>query len=387
MDTSRFTDVRLACDNVDRLYRHCRTGHVLCTTKSGLSSQSTLEATVMLEHDDIAKIIVDHAFKAERQCPGAFSKVVDRIRNLSYGQQPDSTTSVGNYATYDDLIKYVKTYVKEEWLQRMMIVALEYAGFDGRIVIEKTTNVPSIEIIDGYTFNVKPLWQISGWFRNPWVACIDGFIESVGEINRLLTECVDRHDHVLLFIRGASDDVLNTLKVNYTRGTINVVPFIVDFDLDGINTIVDISVVAGHDPVTEHKGELISTVGLSRFSTIDKVLIRDDHVSMFSTKTTSQVKTHLNTLSTRALLESTEKSQLIQRRVRSMLPKQVIMRITDDRNFSLRSSSIDAVLRSIKAAAHHGVIDDAPAILSNVVSFYADRCFKILKSLSYTSVH
>lgn len=385
---SKCIDIQKTCDDILSLYDKSVNDHVLVGVYGRLVSQSTLESTLMLKRGHLAKIVVDHAFKAEQQCPGTFEDVVLKVKKLSLSDETVGSPlkQVGSYATLDDVKRYVDDNVKELWLRKMLSVALDAAGFDGRIVIEKTLNVPSVEIVDGYTFNLKPAWKVSGWLMNPWVACIDGFIESVGEINRLLTEFVGRHEHMLLFVRGMSNDVLNTLRVNYDRGTLNVVPFIVNFDIDGINTIVDLSIVAGQDPVTEHKGELLSTLGVERFSTIDKAFVRDDLCSLFCDKTREDVKQHLKTLSARALSEQSDKSQIIQRRVRSMVPKQVVLRLPDDRKFSLRSSWIDVALRSIKASAHHGVIDGAPAIFDRVSTFYASRCFDVLRSLSPTSV-
>src|SRR5574343_71568 len=127
----------------------------------------------------------------------------------------------------------------------MLDRAIELAGFCGRIIVERALNEPSIERCSGYSFNVRPAIDVTGKFKLARIACIDGYIESVSELHYMLEQASETKEPCIMFARGMADDVKHTLKVNFDRASLKVVPIVVPFDLDGINTLNDLSIVTG----------------------------------------------------------------------------------------------------------------------------------------------
>ena len=95
------------------------------------------------------------------------------------------------------------------------------------------------------------------FLRDARIACIDGYVESVSELHLLLEELSEAKVPCFLFVRGMSEDVLHTIKTNNDRKTLMVFPYIVPFDLDSVNTIVDIAVSAGTDVLSNLKSDKI----------------------------------------------------------------------------------------------------------------------------------
>jgi len=353
-------------------------------------------------HQQIYNVILTSAISSEKMCPGTFDECIRSL--LEYFSLHDvgncslnnkikfkalSSDKTGRSCTSNDISRIVERYCDaNKLIASVIMTALDLAGFGGRIAIEKTSSsMLSIELNEGYAFDVSTMFNVSAKLNRPRVLCVDGYIESVSEIHHLLESLAETREQCLLFVRGMADDVIHTLKVNYDRGTLRVIPICVKFDLEGINTLNDISIVSAANLISSIKGDLISSLNLNDISTIDSAIVYPSKVAIINKRSRSSVLTHIKNLRVKQSKNSelVDVGTLLDKRIKSLSSSHVVIRLPDDRNFLIRSQSIDYVLRAIKIAIETGVIEHNGQVVlatsQHIANRYASKCYELLMSL------
>jgi hypothetical protein len=321
----------------------------------------------------IFELILSYAVDSEKKYPGSFSLVIKDIfkifekivmgisirNNLENFQQPLLTTPASIFDLNELIVDRINE--KNSMIASLFYEAIQLAGFGGRIFVEKThSQTPSLELTCGYSFDLKPAWPCNIKLQNVKTFIIDGFIESVSEIHHLLEKQSSAKDVSLLFARGLSQDVISTLKVNFERGTLKCIPIIAPFDLEGINILNDIAVIAGSDVVSSNKGNLISSISYDGVPIISFVMIYPNKIILQHSTTARAVSVHSLNLKNKRLENSAIEDvyTLFDKRIRSLSPSSVIIRLPDDKNFIVNSQLIDFGLRSLKTFIDYGLFFD-----------------------------
>lgn len=348
------------------------------------NAKPTCEAERLLH-----EIIMMHALSAEKLGPGGFDRCVDMVLAALDGKhvaQPNELAEP-RVASISDINALVASYSQRASFRvtAMIQTALELSGYAGHIVVEKTqSHVSSLELVRGYSFELEQLLPINVSLVSPRTFCIDGFIEQVSEIHHLLEASAEAREPCVLFVRGASDDVKHTLKVNYDRGSLRVLPVGVKFDLDGMNTLADLSVVSGSDLVTSLKGDLISSIKFNEAPRVDRVSVNKNRIIVENSSSYVHVAAHVRNLRERRELETIDdKGKLLDKRIRSLTPNQVVVRLPDDRDYVVSTQAIDYALRAVKAAINYGVTADTRTLVSSELAarVHAQRCVQTLVEL------
>lgn len=353
----------------------------------GLRFASGLDASV-------AEVIMTHGLTAERIGPGSFVRFLTGLHRQFIGatggqqhRRPTTLSERRSWAVKGDLVRRLVAQEAAKAGDRVgaaTVAAVDLAGFGGKVIVERTgSTVVSVELVRGYTFDVRQAMPLDVTLARPRVVCIDGFIESVSEVHHLLETAATLREPVALFVRGASDDVVHTLRVNYDRKTMVVVPIIVDFDLQGMNSLVDVAVVAGTDVVSSLKGELISCVDLGRAPTVDRIILFRNKATLTSSSTYHAVAAHVGRLRHRRADEPTDDvCRLLDDRIRSLTPNHVVVRLPDDRDFVVASQAIDRALRTMRSVVDHGVTDDGEAFATEAtLDAQVEQCARTLRGL------
>jgi chaperonin GroEL (HSP60 family) len=300
---------------------------------------------------------MDHCFYAERLSPGGFQKTLLNVMSLVNGIENHSSEVQIFHPRLNDLEVLIENTVREKSISKLVIEAIRLAGFGGKVSIEKSVNSStSIELIEGYMFKHNPVGLKPVKLTKPKVVCIDGYIESVSEVNMLFEGAVETKHQLVLISRGMHDDVVNTIKVNRDRGTMFVYPIIINFDLDGINTLADISTVVGTNPVSCHLGELISSIKISNASDIDEAIIIGNTITFKNSRTRNNVNVHVRNLLEKSNTSNIDIESLITSRIKSLTGSNVVIRLPDDSSYVLKSQAIDHVLRSVKSMLDYGIL-------------------------------
>ena len=339
------------------------------------------------------ELLMTYATRAEGLGPGGFNRSVtlllekfDGHGNSDHLEENRQSRAVSVHASIRDMNEIMCSYASFGGTRSVAMVkeAVALAGFGGRIIVEKTTSAtPSVELVRGYTFELQQLLPMDVSFVRPRIVCIDGFIESVSEVHHLLEASGEAKEPVVMFVRGMSEDVKHTLKVNYDRGSLRVVPVGVPFDLEGMNSLVDLSVVTGCDLTSSLKGDVISNVKFEGLSRVDQVTIFRGRVVVTNTCTHERVKEHVFNLRKRREVEDVEDvTHLLDKRIKSLSPNHVVIRLPDDKDFVVNSQAIDYALRALRSAVEHGVTEDGRLATTELVArTYADRCYEVLMSV------
>jgi len=360
----------------------------LVRSKDSISILTEEQATFKLieasgfKKNYVLQLALTHAAAAEVLAPGSFNETLSlitiKLEKFSKGNHKfnfeDYSRVNSRLATADDLHRVVHS-IDETYLRDVLNTALELAGYGGKISVEKSSSASSsVEVTRGYNFQIAPCWDLTMIATTPKVAIIDGYVEKVSELHHLLEAASASKEPLVIFGRGYHDDVINTLRVNFTRGTLIAVPILVNFDLDGINTLNDIAVVCGSDVVSSNKGDLISSIDYVGLKRVDRVTIRRDVVSIDNASTRREVNIHRsNLLKKRAESPAFDVSKLIDKRIRSLNGRQVIVRLPDDKHYLYRSRKIDVALRTMKIIVDHGIIDGEPALGKVASEHHSDQ--------------
>lgn len=383
--------VRTVLTRLNQLNRN-HTQHVMVTVDNGPKIHTTIQTLFNFKFEKqiervVYELIMTHAIAAEKLGPGGFSCFLELFND--YSDRPSNVfhDRMPRHCSSSDLKKIIDLFVttKNVFIKAMLQEALRLAGFAGKIIIEKTSSsVPSVELVYGFSFDLSQVLPIDFNFKNPRIVCIDGYVESVSEVHHLLEGASEAKEPCIVFLRGLSDDVKHTLKVNYDRGSLRVVPIVVSFDLEGMNTLVDIAVVSGCDVVSSLKGDLISNIKFDELPKIAQASMFRNRVALTSSKNARRVKQHVNQLKTRRSNETIndDVGKLLDKRIRSLTPNHVVIRLPDDNDFVINSQAIDYALRGIKSAIEHGVNDvGLPVATDLAAAHHVKTCAASLKSL------
>jgi chaperonin GroEL (HSP60 family) len=353
-----------------------------------LKFQSALESSVY-------ETILRHALAAEKMGPGAFIEFIqmllENFRQSNCMQQPFICHDMSEilrdirHPTTQDVETIVDKFMVgcNVRTASMLKQAVKLAGFGGRIVVEKTAaSVSSVELVRGYTFKARPCFDVTARLEHPRIFCIDGYVESVSEVHHLFEAVSAAKETCVIFVRGLSDDVKHTVKVNYDRGSLKLIPVIVQYDLEGMNMLNDISVVAGCDLVSSTKGDLISSIKFEAGPRIDDVMVYPTKVVITNSKTGKSVNAQVSMLQQkRSESDVDDVIHLLDDRIRALSPNHVVIRLLDDKDFVTNSQAIDYALRAIRSAVDYGIIDGRLTTTVMAAKIHSARCFLTLSAL------
>lgn len=341
----------------------------------------------------IYQVILTHLLNAEKYSPGNIKIFLHELKVMLMdmslfpkGEHSEKTPLISTRASISDLQDLWNKFPLLMSSKDMKLVQeiISLAGFGGKVIIEKSSgNKESIELTRGYTFLLSPSWNISASFKEPKIILIDGFIENVSEIHHLLEKFHEKKESGLIFCRGLHADVLNTLKVNWERGNLKILPVTVPFDLEGINTLNDLAAVIGTDIISSNKGNLISSIKWEDIKSVTDVDVNGGKIAIRNDSTYLGVANHLFYLKMRR--DSSEVvsdvSSLYDRRIRSLTPSHLIVRLLDDAYFVQRSQSIDLALRSIKSLVDFGVTNEGKLSSLKILENCAKKCADTLTGI------
>lgn len=321
------------------------------------------------------EIVLMHAEKVERTCPGSGIQLLKRYANLH-----DTTISSRPYSL-NDLKKYISDRNFSSMTQHMLLECLKYCKPTSKINIKKSINQKAyLEISNRYNFAVESLLNnksVNGIHAK--VIVIDGYVENVAELHHIFQHFSTKEQTTpfLIFCRGMSDDVLSTISTNNQRSAFNCHPFKVNFDLDSVNTLVDIAIVSGCDVVSSLKGELISSIPLDNLKKVDYFSRTSQGISIKNFNTVESVKLHVNRIRRKIDEAPEEGKKYLFQRIKSLSANSIDIAIPDDINFFSRSQELDEGIRILISYINKGpdtetLVQEFQKKLSDVIDNIAD---------------
>ncbi len=270
-------------------------------------------------------------------------------------------------ASEQDLLANIQEICDNELLAEVIYQAVSSAGLEGKIYVEDGKQSSYVlEKKLGYVFDVKPIKAFlteansSLERQGVKVLLIDGLIERVSEIDLVLTKAYQTKEPVVIVARGFSEEVVATLKVNFDKGFLNVVPVLLNSDLESINILNDLAVVCGCQIVSTLNGEMLGTMSLDDLPTVQKIRCQLGQIVIEEPKTQGQVASQIKSLlSKRTDNQNVEDIvNLLDKRIKALTSNTVTIRLPNISNIEAQTvrAKIDISLRTIKSFLGNGVV-------------------------------
>jgi len=347
--------------------------------RKNLRSQRKMQHIFFKRFSDIKtqklfEVILIHAEKAERSCPGAGMYLLSQYSNYK------NNLSVERPTNLSDLKQNILDKHFTKLVESILLECLRYCKPTSKVSIRKSTNQSSyIEISNRYNFEVDALVsskQHSG--KNAKVIVVDGYVENVSDLHHVFQHFSTEEPTTpfLIFCRGMSDDVLSTITTNNQRGSFECHPFKVNFDLDNVNTLVDIAVVSGCDVTSSLKGELISSINLSNLKKVDEFSRTNQGLAIKNSNNLAGVKQHVDRLRLKSEDVVEDAKKYIFQRIKSLSANSIDIVLVDDINFYSRSQELDEGIRTLISFINNG------PTLESVVNEYEKKLKMSLDSIA-----
>ena len=275
-------------------------------------------------------------------------------------------------ASKDMAFDTIRRYLGNPLASSITLQACNMTGHNGQIYVDKEyTSSTSIELTNGYTFpvsiesNFALSTKLKEWKEfNVKVIIIDGIIETVGEINRILEYFHNEKRPGIIFARGFKDEVLGTLTVNKNRETLNVIPVVVPYDLGGINMLVDLGVVSGTDVVSSLKGDVISGIEPEDIVTVDKIIATSNNVIISNEKSSDHVRRHIrNILEKKNSTGTLDKKDLFDKRTKALSSVCTNIKLANNvNNKDVLYLQIQHGINMLKHICRYGTIESKAAL-------------------------
>ena len=262
------------------------------------------------------------------------------------------------------------------------------------IQVLQETGKTSIKSVLGYKFPVIcpdvfcNSSSISGdrKLMSPKVVVIDGFIESMSEIDGIVSQSFSTKIPLIIVARGFNNEVQNTLGTNFLHGHLVVIPIIVPYDELGANMINDVSVVCGANIVSSLKGDLISSRQWNDLVAIDEISVNFDtsSITISNESTHNSVKLQRQIIRKKKIeLESPLAAELLNKRLMCLMGSGVITTIGSDlRDVSgLYTDRLNTHIRAYRSGSRFGTVGfysiPHTQIKSNIMKIILDDIAKI----------
>ena len=264
---------------------------------------------------------------------------------------------------WDDVVECVSNASKSKRISEMVLEAVSLAGLEGNIVPAGSPNGKySVELVSGYNFPVTtyPLFteEDNGrWGRgNVRVLVVDGVIERVSEVHKIMNEAYSNKAPHLFVARGYGEEVIGTIASN--KG-LDICPIRIPWELEQINLVADIAIVSGTDIVSSMKGDMVSSIDYDSLKIVDKVICTKENLNIINSKTQEAVVNHVNDLSKRR--EDThveEMSEFLNKRIKSLNSHTVHIRLGSktEQEKMKELEAADFSLRIVKSILDKGTV-------------------------------
>lgn len=267
-------------------------------------------------------------------------------------------------ASSQQISNLIDDYTNDLCMSTAIKEAINLSGIEGNIVLEEhdQSNI-LVELQFGYNFKLFPfkgfIPQFGTWQRsNAKVILVDGMIEQVSEIDKILAKSLDTKVPLVFIAQGFSEEVIATLHSNNTRGSFDIMPIRLEQSLDALNMLNDIAVVSGCDIVSTLKGEMLTYVNYDILPIVEQMSLTDKVLTIHNSKTRNNVLAHLSYLNTRRKeqsenVEVSDLADLTTKRIQNLLAH--IVKINIPRSSANRfKGPVDNAIRACRAAYTYG---------------------------------
>jgi hypothetical protein len=232
----------------------------------------------------LRNIIVDSIVSSENKQVG--SGIICALTLLSGNDKLDiCLSSYRGRAKLNDIEQTIKYHLGQGNLSRVVKSAIEFGALNGSLRFEISNNKDffissesSVKIVG----NVHPAFELTrNWFDFPVIVCVDGLIETLGELDHLLQESAEHKNNVIILANDFHPDVVNTLSENFKEKRLNIVPFVVrkwgsDPGIEPLQVCDNLNL----ECISRDRGDVLVTKGLDDFSMVKSVYLSARNITL-----------------------------------------------------------------------------------------------------------
>jgi hypothetical protein len=344
-----------------------------------LQNLKSLRNSLTIPQKVIFDILSEHLIYSERISPYSSKFFFKNLRNVNIENYKSRLIKKNDI---DHIIK-----ISDTRLKNLILESIKLSSLHSKLTLDNSnSNTSYIEVTNGFFFEglISSFSIKENLFFDAKVVLIDGFVESVSEIHHFLELSAKTEEYYIVFARGFSDEVIHTLKINFDRKTLKIIPIVVKFDLEGINLLNDIAVCCNSDVVNTQKGNLISSITIEELKRIEKINLSKE--GLLINNRSIFIDSHIKNLQQK-IIESnndiTEES--IRKRIQRLGQNQISIKLPNSVEKSKDYYQLDNGIRSLKSAINYGIAEFENEIypLASVHSgiFYSKKYLSILEDL------
>lgn len=331
-DKQVISKVRSACANIDKIVN---AGSVY--TNIGYHHDPVQTLVLSRHRDGITMPMIEvAAIEAEKRSAGAgeiFLRLVSKflindMKNIQLGAEIDNE--------WIEILQQIKTHsipVRKKNLfdllphtNRFSNIVQDSFGIlqaGDRVLVKKSATTDTIVsrksgfIFDG--LNIDPRFRSKGLWtkKNCRIILIDGVIEKISEIHRLLEDLSSTKQPAVIVCIDALPDVCETLAKNYEMGNLDVILVKVPVDEYHINMLVDMGEVIQNHPIAASLGETISQGCQRHTSRVDRITVVGQKIVIEDDKNSGAVSSHTRNLKHR-IDQNRDLSVILEPRIQSL---------------------------------------------------------------------
>ena len=218
------------------------------------------------------KMLVSSLYRLNKTCPWAIPLYFESFfEGVDFSSAKKTRANSG--ILFDSLSKVDDQFIIDHFDK--LSETVRKAGSSGSISVDSHSYLePRIEAHHGFRTlcsvnNFFHGFVTSGEIKNSKIIVIDGAVLEVSEIHHILEKSFETKQSVVLIARSFSDDVSNTLAVNWKSGKTRVLSFTLPDQLETINECKDICSVTKSVPVSKDSGLRVNNIDLDELKSFD----------------------------------------------------------------------------------------------------------------------
>jgi len=352
----------------------------------------------------IRNVILEMIQTGEQRCPGisfyaALNFCSCFLSNTDAEIKLDikELCSLSRRTNLETITAHLKEISRNDETFKLLNSVIERTGFNTIVSVESWEGWNSkIDVWSSFDFEAylpeafQLMTKIQRWNTDESdVLTIDGIIETVGEIHHLLERYSTNKKKLCIIARGFSEEVIATLATNFLRKTLVCVPVIIPSNLNTINSLKDISIVAGADMISSLKGDLISNIKQEQIARVQYLDIDSRKILIKNSNQILKVHNHIQELRRKMDEESEDVKKLLEKRILSLSPQSASISIGRHagETAGLIKDRLNLSFAILNSSCKYGIIkiEDITKLslnLNNTVNKLRDLDFKICPAAS-----
>tara|TARA_Y100000592_G_scaffold99109_1_gene174046 strand:- start:698 stop:2026 length:1329 start_codon:yes stop_codon:yes gene_type:complete len=252
----------------------------------------------------------------------------------------------------------------EDLYSKAVFEALKSFGLNGRIDIKrKNCDKVIVETSKGFSFKCLPDENLLYFSKGKYdrekarAIVIDGIIEKVSELDRILNYAASTKHSIVIFCRGYTEEVLSTIMTNNMRGTIDVLLVSSKIDENSANDLSDICVCVGSKFCSVFSGQLITSIDPEEdFGIVDRLIVDPEKVTIINEKTQLHAKKRILDLIKKN--HDNLDADYYKNRIKNLTGYTCTIYVPekDEQKNVFMTSNFDATLRSAKSVISKGLV-------------------------------